>query len=138
MIYRVLNRKSKNWWWHLELRRQGKTQEARSLERKDIRRCIQTLRSALSSGGICFAGENKYLLEYQRDGNRCWVSGYDAADEGMPLCCQIVGVLMCDYRGLSETVVTRSILGYEGIDRVRFLVENGAKVYNMEKLNGTH
>jgi|GEM_PF-952708 len=133
MVYRILSHKAKGWWWHIELRKRGQAQAARALERQDIRRCVKIIRSALRFEGICFAGENKYSLDYHSEGNRCWISGYDSADEGMPLCCRMVGIATCDYSGLGKTVITRSILGYEGIERVKFLVSEGATVYNLQE-----
>mgnify|MGYP001385164972 CR=1 FL=1 len=45
-LYRMLDAEARRWWWHAELRRQGKAEEARRMERQSIRTRLGWLRQA--------------------------------------------------------------------------------------------
>ena len=45
-IYKLLNDHTKKWWHYQNLRRQGKTTEARRLERNDIKSSVEDYRNA--------------------------------------------------------------------------------------------
>lgn len=46
MIYKLLNREAKNWWYFRQLRQQGNDKEARKRERQSILNAVKTLRNA--------------------------------------------------------------------------------------------
>ena len=75
LIYSELNKNAKSWWWHLELRKQNKHNEARQLERKSILSKTKSLRHAwlLTIGDYgttlyCYNPEESFAKNWQLSG----------------------------------------------------------------------
>ncbi len=50
-LYPLLNAEAKQWWYHVQLRENENTNEARRLERNNIRSMLETLREACRHNG---------------------------------------------------------------------------------------
>lgn len=45
IVLKLVRESTRNWWWFKELRKQGRIDEARKLERQSIRNVIHTMRT---------------------------------------------------------------------------------------------
>jgi hypothetical protein len=79
-VYKLLNADSKNWWYHIDLRKKGASVLARDAERKSIRSNIKTLRSAT----LMTIGLGGFTVYFQEAGSstESRLQGYDI--EGKP------------------------------------------------------
>ena len=114
-IYRLLNHEAKIWWYHSQLRKQGRIAEARELERKSIRSSVKTLRLLLEQNGtLTECGDGTFITSQLRESPS---SSYTSSMGG--------------YRSGNETVKAAALLGIpvkrrkstlgEGLDYVRSL-----------------
>lgn len=110
-VYRILNNEAKNWWWHRDLRKQGKSKEARQLERKSILRSIETLRDVLNHGGYLSLGGSQWSLNIFEHRSsidsmstcKYSLSGYYGLNKSCYLesICKSLGIPVLDSRDLS-------------------------------------
>ena len=98
-LYSLLNAETKAWWYHAQLRRQGRIAEARELERKYIRSSVAELREALANDGVMQvrASHGDWMLSlryYASHGGKDFacntLSGYDGSL--IPDACRVVGI----------------------------------------------
>lgn len=61
-IYRILNRETKNWWYHRQLRKEGNETEARKRERDSIKHGIEMLRDVIQHGGYLSLGRRGWSV----------------------------------------------------------------------------
>jgi hypothetical protein len=62
-LYSLLNKDTKDWWYHAELRRLGQAQEARRLERQSIRSSVKSIRQALTAKTSLTIYEHGWVLD---------------------------------------------------------------------------
>ncbi len=147
-LYAILNTNAKNWWYHAQLRRDGKHEEARRQERAQIRDDIARLRAALEHGGFLINSWGDWTLHYgKRQRLQSWRSGLDGP---IPQACLLLGIPVLDLTTIPEDRI-RAVLsipmanpcpnpepeeGYGPFDHAPFeyvarrYVALGATVYN--------
>lgn len=101
-LYNLLNKSAKSWWYYKKLRDNGRTIEARSLERESIKSSIKTIRSAV----LMSVGRGGWTV-YCDSGSI--VSGYGNCDSyiyGLKL----MGVPIIDTRSISDDKISSVVL----------------------------
>ncbi len=103
-LYGLLDGAARNWWYHAELRRNGKADEARKLERKSIRDHARMWREARDNGGFLHLGRGGFTLHYSENAR---LQGYDCDHE--KACAVIVGVTVIDTRAMPLNAAARTL-----------------------------
>lgn len=99
MLYRVLNAEAKAWWYHQDLRKSGRTDEARRRERKSILSTLDYIRQTLRNGGLLTIGRGGYTLHFARNSK---LSGYGPDSSGTVAACKLAGVPWVDTRTIPD------------------------------------
>jgi hypothetical protein len=81
--------KAQNWWYHKELRRQGKIEEAQDKERRSVLSTLRDLKDAKANGGFCTVGRGGWTL-HPRAGTIC--SNYGGMESEYPRACLMMGI----------------------------------------------
>lgn len=98
-IYSLLNKHTKNWWYHAKLRKEGNIQEARKRERQSIKDDIKTLRDCLKSpGGYASVGRGGWSVHYSNEWGKGTLQGYGGMNEAMIQCCLKLGIPVVNTR----------------------------------------
>ena len=101
-IYALLNKHTKSWWYHKQLRERGEAVEARKRERQSILDTVRTLRAALASpGGYAHVGRGGWSVHYAGAGMTGSLQHYGGMEQPTIQCClrlglPIVNTLDCD------------------------------------------
>lgn len=103
MIYRLLNREAKAWWYHAQLRASGDTAEARKRERASILDHTRMLRAAV----LCRVTRNGWSIETAEAGQSSTVTGYGDETAAMVQACLHLGVPTIDTRTARLDAVLR-------------------------------
>jgi hypothetical protein len=110
-VYSLLDRDARGWWYHRQLRDQGKPEEARQLERRSIRDHVKTLRSAyyasVGRGGWsihCHKVTSANGLTSQST-----LEGYGDASDGMIKACIVLGLPVVDTTTISDEAIYDTI-----------------------------
>jgi len=148
VIYKKLNHHAKTWWYHMELRENGKHIEARTKERFSIKSSLATIRRAV----LMTIGHGGWTVHYEDANTRvsgCRLEGYG---EGEPYASILkgLGVPVVDMRQIPHeklidlvisgpsfiTGVTPDAPPYNGFSHcpldhyVGLYVDAGAQVWN--------
>lgn len=104
MLYSILNRDAKNWWYHKQLRSNGNVKAARQAERCFIKQRISDLRLALEVGSYITLGNYSNSLnfaEHKSGSGTCskYITGIDT--ESL-LEYSKLGISVLDMRGKSS------------------------------------
>ena len=94
MIYKALNNEAKAWWYFLQIRKWGRNEEARQLERKSIREHVRYIRECLEIGGCMMIYDHGSILNIKNG----TLSGYDKINSPYTNCCRQMGVPIWDKR----------------------------------------
>lgn len=148
IIYSILNQKAKSWWYHVELRAQGRIEEARRGERRLIRDSVRRLREARDNGGWLTIARGGWALHY-RHGAR--IEHYGGLDQPIPQACLLLGIPIIDRTTIPDDSVIGTLrfpmigfaghidpepwgsMSYAPLDYVARLYQGlGATVYNKE------
>lgn len=65
IIRSLLLQDTKSWWWHKQLRQQGKIEEARRAEHKSLQDKVSILRQCLANGGWVSIGRGGWTCHYK-------------------------------------------------------------------------
>lgn len=72
MLYTILNKEAKAWWYHKQLRSQGQAGEARKRERQSIKSDISFLRALIQQKGfVRRCGDGTYHSSQLRESENC-------------------------------------------------------------------
>ncbi len=99
-LYAILNTNAKNWWYHAQLRREGKHEEARRQERAQIRDHVVRLRAALEGGGFLVNSWGGWTLHYGE--RRRLQSSRPGLDGPIPRACLLLGIPVLDLTTIPE------------------------------------
>ncbi|MBC8248111.1 MAG: hypothetical protein H8E90_00400 [Anaerolineales bacterium] len=99
-LYGILNARTKRWWYHRQIREQGRKEEARRRERAQIRDDVVRLRAALECGGFLISSWGGWVLHYgQRQRLQSSRSGLDGP---IPQACLLLGIPVIDLTTIPE------------------------------------
>ena len=149
-IYKILDDAARSWWYHRQLREQGKHEEARVLERKSIMSRVYILRKCLENGGFATVDRGGITIHYSTHG-RLEICSLDV-QHPMVCCCIQLGVPVCDSTTILDDLIIKTIrfpmaslnpdpervggygsTSYAPIEHVfRLYQELGATIYNLE------
>ena len=152
-VYKILDDAARSWWYHRQLRSQGKNEEARTLERKSILNCVLTLRQCLENNGFAIVGRGGTTVYYKKHGRLAICS----SDVNRPIvqCCIRLGIPACDSTTIPDDLIVETIgfpmasvdpdpepvngygsMSFAPVEYVFRLYEKlGATVYNLEVTN---
>lgn len=103
----LLEKNAKDWWYHKELRRQGKVEEAQKRERMSTRSILKDLKDAKANDGWCSVGRGGWTL-HPRSG--VTVSNYVGMDSCYPRACIMMGIPVIDSTTIPDSEISQSIL----------------------------
>lgn len=149
-IYEILDESTQSWWYHRQLREQGKHQEARRCERRAILDNVRVLRECLENGGYATNSRHAWSIHYSEWGtlSHC----YPGLDQPMMRCCLRLGIPVCDFTTIPESATIELIrlpmpslhpdpepesgygsMSYAPVSHVFGLYQElGATIYNLE------
>ncbi len=89
----ILRADAKNWWYHAQLRDQGKVREAEKLERENVREAVKVFRKALASNGFLSCGYGGFTFHID---SSTFLTGYDRDGGAYGRACDILGIPVLD------------------------------------------
>lgn len=102
-LYSILNDRAQRWWYHRHLRQTGRREEARKLERAQIRDDVRRLRATLECGGFLINAWGGWVLHYsERKRLQSWRPGLDDA---IPQACLLLGIPVIDLTTIPEDCI---------------------------------
>ena len=105
-LYKILDTKARNWHYFKELRRRGKTEEARVKERASICDSVRVLRQALDNGGYCQVGRGGWAIYYACHSR---LEHYGGIDADMVRACIKVGIPVIDTLTIPDQDIAKTI-----------------------------
>ena len=102
-IYKILDDSARSWWYHRQLREQGKHQEARRCERRAILDKVRVLRECLENSGYAMNSRHGWRIHYKEWANLSHC--YPGLDQPMMRCCLKLGIPVCDTTTVPESNV---------------------------------
>ena len=106
-IYKILDDSARDWWYHRQLREQGKHQEARRHERRAILDNVRVLRECLENGGYAMNSRHGWRVQYREFASLSHC--YPGLDRPMMRCCLKLGIPVCDTTTVPESAVIEMI-----------------------------
>lgn len=92
-IYAILNASARSWWYHRQLREQGRVAEARQRERASIRDHARDLKEARRNGGFVTMGRGGWTLYIERN---YALKGYGDISDPIPQCALLLSLPVVD------------------------------------------
>jgi hypothetical protein len=105
-LYGILDADARNWWYHRDLRKAGKTGEARRRERESIRSSLRSLRQARENGGWISVGRGGYTLHYSDCGK---VQGYGGANAPTVRAARHIGLPFVDTTTIPDDLIVSTM-----------------------------
>lgn len=151
-VYKILDDAARAWWYHRQLRSQGKNELARALERETILSRVRTLRQCLEDGGFTMVGRGGITVYYSEHG-RLEICSPDV-NNPIVQCCIRLGIPVCDSTTIPDELIVKVVgfpmasvvpdpepangynsFSYASVEHVfRLYQELGATVYNLEEV----
>ncbi len=92
-IYGILDQAARAWWYHRQLRAQGRADEARRRERESIHARVSSLNQARANGGFVTMGRGGWTLHIERNHK---LQGYGDLSDPVPQCAWLLGLPVLD------------------------------------------
>jgi len=115
-VYKEVRASSREWWYHVQLRKQGDLEGAREREHQSTRDMIRHLRLAIQNGGFVKLGRGGWSLHYGDEVksekltySNCTVSGHGCDTSHTVKAAKLLGILTVDTRTIPDDIIHKCV-----------------------------